>query len=142
MRFRALIILASIAVSAGCGQAPISVPTGIHVDQTVEEDLVRSFNETLLWTGFERGDFYELAIVVMPATFPCPHYEGKCSGEYLHPNTVKIGNYTVFRHEIIHYLLDLNTRDFDPEHLSPLFKECENPPQSPFVKVGRRKERT
>jgi len=29
-----------------------------------------------------------------------------------------------FRHEAIHYLLDVSTGDLDPEHLSPLFSKC------------------
>lgn len=46
-------------------------------------------------------------------------------GRYLNkPSLILLEPKGSMQHESIHYLLDVNTGDLDPGHLSPLFKKC------------------
>jgi len=109
---------------AGCGTNVSAGPSGVFVDNSTEKFLKQSFTEAKDCSGLEQGAFEEVSVVFMPPTFPCKHYAGGCSGEYVNPNFLKVGSLFVWKHEVIHYLLDLNTGDPDPGHKSPLFKDC------------------
>ena len=109
---------------SGCGQETSASPAGIYVDSTTEKFVQKVFSETKECVGLEKGDFNEISMVIMPPTFPCVHYSNGCSGEYVVPNLVKLGNLYATRHELIHYFLYLNTGDPDPGHTSSLFSLC------------------
>ncbi|MBN4054552.1 hypothetical protein JYT87_02465 [Nitrospira defluvii] len=109
---------------AGCGTNVSAGPSGVFVDNTTETFLKQAFSEAKGCSGLEQGAFEDVSVVFMPPTFPCKHYAGGCSGEYMSPNFLKVGSLFVWKHEVLHYLLDLNTGDPDPGHLSPLFKDC------------------
>lgn len=115
---------------SGCGQieqqtaelAP--TPSGFYVDSTAEarmKDLFKTVEEC----AEMKGDFDALTFVMMPPAFPCTESEGKrCNGEFITPNTIKIDSFFVARHEILHYLLYLNTGDPDQNHTDPRFNSC------------------
>lgn len=47
-------------------------------------------------------------------------------GHYLSgPPLIRLEVIGWFKHESIHYLLDVNAGDLDPGHKSPLFSKCE-----------------
>lgn len=85
---------------------------------------MESFKAAKACSNLELGNFEDVSVVFMPPNFPCKHYDGGCSGEYVHPNFVKVGSLFVWKHEVIHYLLDLNTGDPDAGHRNSLFKDC------------------
>ncbi len=110
---------------AGCGMdAAESATSGIYVDATFETFLRQEFEETKACSAFTGGEFQELAIIIMPTSFPCEYYKNGCSGEFHSPNTIKIGVVKAWQHEVIHYLLYVNTGDSDARHTSFLFNEC------------------
>ena len=111
-------------VLSGCGEQASAGKSGVYVDHSTQEFLAKEFDATKRCSGFEEGNFEALSVVFMPPTFPCRHYASGCSGEYINPNHLKVGSLYVWRHEVIHYLLDLNTGDPDAAHKSPLFKDC------------------
>lgn len=43
---------------------------------------------------------------------------------YSDPSLVLVKGLFIFKHEVIHYLLDANTGNLDIEHRSPLFHKC------------------
>lgn len=110
------------------GQNPAAAPeasfTGVHVDTTADNWLRDQFDSVKACAGLDRGTFEDLTVVVMPPNFPCPHYPSGCGGEFVPPRTIKIGSLWIFRHEVIHYLLDQNTGNADPAHQSELFTKC------------------
>ncbi|HEX9756587.1 MAG TPA: hypothetical protein VGB26_02150 [Nitrospiria bacterium] len=117
--------LFNILSLTGCGGESHSAGTaGVFVDSSTENFLKTTFDETKKCTQFSEGNFDELSITLMPPNFPCKFYESGCSGEYLEPNHIKVGSHYIWRHEVIHYLLKLNTGDPDPSHLSPFFISC------------------
>lgn len=60
-----------------------------------------------------------MVIVVPEGTF------GYSGGHYYSdPPLVVVTALFMFKHEVIHYLLDHNTGNLDPDHLSPLFTKC------------------
>ncbi|MFQ5542860.1 MAG: hypothetical protein ACE5FY_00750 [Nitrospiria bacterium] len=109
---------------AGCGEMVSAGPSGVFVDSSTEAFLEKSFEETKDCTELKEGKFKDVSVIFMPSTFPCKHYKGGCSGEYVNPNLLKVGTLFVWRHEVIHYLLDLNTGDPDAAHKSTFFKTC------------------
>jgi hypothetical protein len=109
---------------SGCGNRLSAAPAGVYVDSTTEQYLQQAFDETKACTQLTQGEFEEVSVVLMPPNFPCQYYASGCSGEFVEPNLVKIGNLYVWRHELIHYLLYLNTGDPDTAHQSPLFNQC------------------
>jgi len=119
-----LIIILSMA---GCGktsQAVASSTQGVFIDANTVAFLQREFNETVTCTQLSQGSFNDLSIIVMPPSFPCPYYATGCSGEFDEPNLVKIGMFSSWKHEMVHYLLYVNTGDPDTYHKSPLFQTC------------------
>lgn len=108
----------------GCGNDLSAAPAGVYIDATTEEYLKKTFNEVKQCTDFSEGTFEELSVVLMPPTFACKHYASGCSGEYIAPNSLKIGNLHVWRHELLHFFLYVNTGDLDTAHKSPLFNQC------------------
>jgi len=109
---------------AGCGTNVSAGPTGVFVDSSTETFLKTAFSETKECGAFEKGAFEDISVVFMPPTFPCKHYKSGCSGEYVNPNFLKVGSLYVWKHEVLHFLLDLNTGDPDPAHKNALFKNC------------------
>jgi len=118
-----LLVLFMLAIG-GCGTNVSAGPSGVFVDSSTETFLKQAFIETKACSTLEQGTFEDVSIVFMPPTFPCKHYAGGCSGEFVSPNFLKVGSPYVWKHEVIHYLLDLNTGDPDSAHTSPLFKDC------------------
>lgn len=109
---------------SGCGEQAAAGKSGLFIDESTQNFLKAEFEETKTCGNFENGMFEEVSVVIMPPTFPCRHYAGGCSGEYVNPNHLKVGSLYVWRHEVIHYLLDLNHGDPDAAHSSALFKTC------------------
>jgi hypothetical protein len=109
---------------AGCGTSVSAGPTGVFVDTSTESFLRKSFSETKACGAFKDGVFEDVSVVFMPPTFPCKHYASGCSGEYINPNFLKVGSLYVWKHEVLHFLLDVNTGDPDPAHRSTLFQNC------------------
>lgn len=110
----------------GCGseaQSTTAPPPGVFVDATSEQWFRDRFEEAKACAGIEMGSYDELTVIVMPPLFPCPHYQGKCSGEYVAPSTIKVGWIGSFSHEVIHYLLD-QVGDPDQKHESEFFGRC------------------
>lgn len=125
MRLPVFILLA-LALSA-CGQplaAPEPAPPGIYATAGYADHLAARFYEVKDCTGFPYGEFADLLVAVEWETFPCRWYEAGCAGEYTSPNLIRVGDPEKFGHEVVHYLLDLNTGDPDPEHDSDLFWRC------------------
>jgi len=119
-----------LAVSS-CGPADLgggtfnkANPPGMFTDQTLVEYLKGGFDEAQACAGLAGGTFDDLTVVMMEPQFPCRWYENGCSGEFVVPNTVKLGSPYVWKHEVIHYLLYVNTGDADSNHTSPLFWDC------------------
>ncbi|MFQ5588880.1 MAG: hypothetical protein ACE5F7_08565 [Nitrospiria bacterium] len=109
---------------SGCGEQASAGKAGLFVDESTQTYLKAEFEETKRCGDFDEGAFEEVSVVIMPPTFPCKHYASGCSGEYVNPNHLKLGSLYVWRHEVIHYLLDLNYGDPDAAHKSALFKTC------------------
>ena len=99
-------------------------PTGIHLDSTLENHFKAAFTEAKTCGGFEKGEFADISIVIMPPWFKCKAYENGCQGQYTRPNLILISAFSLWKHEVIHYLLDLNTGDPDKDHKNNLFKDC------------------
>lgn len=111
-----------LAVCA-CGSADAAQP-GVYVDDTLVADLATRFDQVQECADLPAGSFEDLAVVMMPQRFPCPYYSGICSGEFVPPNTIRIGTPYDWKHEVVHYLLYVNTRGADPGHESELFWRC------------------
>lgn len=109
---------------SGCGTNVSAGPTGVFVDASTESFLKKAFSETKECGAFEKGDFKDISVIFMPPTFPCKHYASGCSGEYVNPNFLKVGSLYVWKHEVLHFLLDVNTGNPDPGHENALFKNC------------------
>lgn len=119
--------LAALVVLSGCGKEGHSAesnPPGLFIDTSTERFLQKAFDETKACAGITEGKYEDVSVILMPPVFPCPHYADGCSGEYVRPNSFKVGALSVWRHEVLHYLLDLKTGDPDVSHTSPLFREC------------------
>ena len=111
---------------SGCGvsHSAEATPAGIHIDTTTEQFLQKAFDEVKECTASKEGKYEEVSVIMMPPTFPCRYYENGCSGEYVTPNSIKVGSLNSWRHEVIHYLLNQNTGDPDTNHKSPFFQSC------------------
>lgn len=121
----------SLCFLTSCGRDASAVPelpAGLFIDNSTEQFLKTSFSETKTCLESEmgefEGEFEKISVVLMPPVFPCKHYAKGCSGEYVAPNALKVGSLHVWRHEVIHYLLYVNTGDPDASHQSPLFNTC------------------
>lgn len=111
----------------GCGkssQAEASSLQGVFVDSNTIAFLQTKLDETKTCTQLSKGSFSDLSVVMMPPSFSCPYYATGCSGEFDEPNLVKIGMLSSWKHEMVHYLLYVNTGDPDTYHTSPFFKTC------------------
>ncbi|MHB8482840.1 MAG: hypothetical protein ACYDBV_08955 [Nitrospiria bacterium] len=115
-----------IANLLGCGnnQAAASGVQGVFIDSNTISFMQTQFDETKTCTGLSKGSFSDLSIIMMPPSFPCPYYTTGCSGEFDTPNFIKVGMFNSWRHEVVHYLLYVNTGDPDSQHTSPFFKTC------------------
>ena len=116
-----------LAALLGCGgqtQAATGNVQGIFVDSKTVGFLQSQFDETKSCTGLSKGSFNDLSIVMMPPSFPCPYYASGCSGEFSNPNSIKIGLFNAWKHEVVHYLLYVNTGSPDTDHVSPFFNSC------------------
>ena len=112
------------ATDLGGGSFNKANPPGMFTDQTLVEYLQQAFDEAKTCGNFELGDFADLTVVMMEPQFPCRWYENGCSGEFVTPNTIKLGSPYVWKHEVIHYLLYVNEGDADSNHDSALFWDC------------------
>ncbi len=126
-----LIALTSLTILTSCGGAEFGSggvnkanPPGLFTDATLSDYLETSFNEVQACTGLTEGTFVDLTVVMMEPQFPCRWYDGGCSGEFVTPNTIKLGSPYVWKHEVIHYLLYRNTGASDSAHDSTLFWDC------------------
>lgn len=122
-----MLIVLTACGSAGAGESMPPGPVGIHMDSTLDMHLENTFALVKQCTGLEKGEFSNLSIVLMPPSYKCPQSENICSGNFVPPNTILIGTTGMLGHEVIHYLLWLNTGDSDPKHLSLLYAQCQNP---------------
>jgi hypothetical protein len=131
-------VLARALVGAGlffgissCGPADLgggtfnkANPPGMFTDSTLVEYLHEGFDEAQACSGLTGGTFDDLTVVMMEPQFPCRWYENGCSGEFVTPNTIKLGSPYVWKHEVLHYLLYVNVGDADSGHASALFWDC------------------
>ncbi len=122
---------AMLFLLSGCGVDPLEAagvakanPPGLYTDATLVDHLETGFYEAKSCANLENGDFTALTVVIMEPRFPCRWYAGGCSGEFVVPNTVKLGSPYVWKHEVLHYLLNVNTGDPDSSHTSDVFAEC------------------
>jgi len=120
-------ILPILFLLAACGQADALTPQppGVYVDETYVTYLAAQFAEAQDCADLPAGAFADLSVVQMPPKFPCRWYVAGCSGEYLPPNTILLGSRVAWKHEVLHYLLYVNTGDADAGHASDLFGRCE-----------------
>jgi hypothetical protein len=128
---RVILALAGLMILTSCGGAMSGQdglnkagPPGLYTDATLSEYLQVSFDEVQACSGLTEGSFADLTVVMMEPQFPCKWYEGGCSGEFVTPNTIKLGSPYVWKHEALHYLLYLNTGQSDSTHDSTLFWDC------------------
>lgn len=128
---RACLAAAGLLILTSCGGAdltgggmPKANPPGLFTDATLAEYLETSFNEAKACTGFTEGLYEELTVVMMQPQFPCRWYEAGCSGEFVTPNTIKLGSPYVWKHEVLHFLLYRNTGESDSGHTNALFWDC------------------
>jgi len=127
----ALIGGAGLLLLAACGSEALggasfnkANPPGLFTDATLVEYLSQGFYEAKACAGMEVGEFDDLTVVMMEPQFPCRWYESGCSGEFATPNTIKLGSPYVWKHEVVHYLLYVNTGNADSAHASELFWDC------------------
>lgn len=125
----AILALAAVLALQGCSTSNASdgsepTPAGVFTDTTLTAHLEQAFGEAKACTELSNGAFADTTVVMMPPSFPCRWYNHSCSGEFVTPNTIKLGSPYVWKHEAIHYLLYLNTGDADPNHTSPFFQSC------------------
>ena len=111
---------------AGCGTKAQANPAvaGVFVDSMTVSYLRTGFDQAKSCTQLSKGSYDELSVIVMPPVFSCPYYTNGCNGEYSTPNMIKVGDYGAWKHEVIHYLLFMNTGDPDSNHASPFFTSC------------------
>lgn len=120
----ALITIVSTVGSGKMSHVEASSLQGVFIDSNTISFLQSKFDETKACTQLSKGSFSDLSIVMMPPSFSCPYYATGCSGEFDEPNLVKIGTINSWNHEMVHYLLYVNTGDPDTYHTSPFFKTC------------------
>jgi len=99
-------------------------PPGVYTDSTLIDQLRKDFNDLKACTRLSKGNFEDISVIIMPTSFPCRWYDGNCSGQFVSPNTIKLGSPYVWKHEAIHYLLHINSGDSDPGHQSNLYQSC------------------
>ena len=120
-------VILMVMGTMGCGktsEAATSSIQGVFIDAITISFLQTKFDETKSCSQLTTGSFNDLSIIMMPPSFPCSYYATGCSGEFDEPNLVKIGMFSSWKHEIVHYLLYVNTGDPDTNHSSPLFQTC------------------
>lgn len=131
MGFMRSALVAAMLLAAGCGQLPVEQqgggarpgPAGVYTDVSLGEFLQARFETVKACTGLTEGAFEELSVVMMEPVFTCPWYPEGCDGEFVPPNTIKLGHPYSWSHEVIHYLLYANTGSADTTHASDLFNQ-------------------
>ncbi|MBI1824410.1 MAG: hypothetical protein HY200_02635 [Nitrospirae bacterium] len=121
------LLLITLINTTGCGktsQAATSSLQGVFIDANTIAFLQQKFDEAKTCAQLPKGNFSDLSIIMMPPSFTCPYYTSGCSGEFDEPNLVKIGTFSSWKHEVIHYLIYVNTGDPDTNHTSSLFQTC------------------
>ncbi len=109
----------------GCGVEVESSTGGIFVDDSLVESLRDDYDDVQACTGMVGGSFDGLHIIMMPLLFACEYSVHGCVGQFEAYNQIYISTPTVFKHEIIHYLLYANTGEADPLHDGPYWGVCE-----------------
>ena len=121
-----LIILALML--AGCGaeeDALEASPPALLQSRSI--DLRKTYSETQDCTGLKGEAFEVLSIEFRDEQWPCEW--GNCIGEFISPNKIILTDSALFAHELIHYLLWLNSNPHhaDAEHENELFYLCADP---------------
>ena len=105
-------------------------PGAFEVSDSLVERLAVLFKETRACAkNLPHGRFQDLSVYLKPFAF-------LRDGEYLRgyfslPNAILLGGDSfTFAHEVIHYLLFVNTGDADGKHASPFFSQCSEPTDS------------
>src|SRR5579884_372803 len=122
-----LLGFAALVILSGCGSdghTATANPPGVFIDNTTEQFMRKAFEETKACAQIDEGKYEDVSVILMPPVFPCQYYQDGCSGEYTNPNSIKVGTLSMWRHEVLHYLLDLKNGDPDINHTSPFFKQC------------------
>lgn len=109
---------------SGCGTKTEAAVAGVYVDSTTSSYLRTGFDQVKTCTQLSGGSYDDLSVIVMPPVFPCPYYSTGCNGEYTEPNVIQVGAYSAWKHEVIHYLLYVNTGNPDTNHTSIFFTTC------------------
>lgn len=144
-----LIMLIGLAVAA-CGgmssedannhgfgwQFDVQGPTGLKVRYDPAE-LKQGFPQTPIhifenqYNGMQKcaGLYAPPPFVIFVTEESLPNNGG---WYYSSPPLITIKGLFVFNHEVLHYLLDMNTGDLDPNHLSPLWQKCVSPQAAPL----------
>lgn len=120
-----------LLTSCGDGQGHANGLSGVHLDQSVSEDLEGIFDATVACTGSQSGSFEDLSIVFV-ARPVLLNGDILRVGEYLPGGFVRIlllqetaaPIRKTIGHEMLHYLLEVNTGDLDPEHIHDLWDQC------------------
>ena len=87
------------------------------------DQLKTVYDQVQKCTKLEGQPFEELHIEVYNAVIQCD--SGPCFGQFTEPNIIRyVLSFNFFSHEVIHYLLFLNTGDSDSNHQNELFKSC------------------
>lgn len=115
-----------------------SYPTGIFLmpygkisSSQIKANYEARFKRVKACTQLEKGEFKDLNLTIIPEDFPLfSKHEEWINGEFRIPNFLMIRNESpemkrrTYQHEVIHYLLYINTGDADPNHNSRLFLRC------------------
>ncbi|HKZ40482.1 MAG TPA: hypothetical protein VJ044_05935 [Candidatus Hodarchaeales archaeon] len=117
-----LLILALTLTACGSGSAGEG---GVLLHQQYTVQMKEDFAKVEECTQLKGEPFETLHIEVHPYDFKCQWGSGFCSGEFREPNRIDISLTMSARHEFIHKILFDNTGDSDPDHKSPLFKQCQ-----------------
>lgn len=120
-----------LLTSCGDGQGYANGLSGVHLDQSVSEDLEGIFDEILACSALNQGRFEDLSIVFV-ARPVLLNGDILRVGEYLPGGFVRIlllqetsaPIRKTIGHEMLHYLLEANTGDLDPEHTNALWDQC------------------
>ncbi len=100
-------------------------PAGFTVSDTLTDYFAILWSKTKTLSGYQNGEFDDLAVYLNPPVFHCIFVNASCNGLYITPNSIVLGGEEpIACHEFVHYLLWRNTGDPDSDHKSSLFGKC------------------